>query len=108
MQRIQLLGLILIITTLLLAVMALGTGTTSIRMRPPEDLWADLMRSDSSTNVGPPADTGAEPERVRFVYVHVAYPLAAVGLLGMLLWSVPGSIAAPFQRRKGRAKRRRR
>ncbi|RMF43231.1 MAG: hypothetical protein D6753_05730 [Planctomycetota bacterium] len=112
LQRIQLLGLILIITTLLLAVVAFGTGTTRIRMRQPSDLLADLRAVPSAADAAatdPTTDPLPEvrPE-VRFVYVHVAYPLAAIGLVAMLLWSVPGWIAAPFQRRKTRSARRRR
>ncbi|GIW99661.1 MAG: hypothetical protein KatS3mg111_2994 [Pirellulaceae bacterium] len=97
-QRVQLFGLMLIVTTLVLAVTALGTNTRVVRMRSPMDLWGDWHTAD----VSPPPEGGSDglATQVQFVHVHVAVPLVIVGLLGLLLWSAPGLLLGPFQRKR--------
>lgn len=82
MPRVRLTGLFLFITVLCLALATAVTQTSHIRFK----------RSD--TVVAAETVDGESADRLQFVSVPVVYPLAGLGVLGLLLWFVPAGFAS--------------
>lgn len=84
MAKVKLFGLVLIITTSLLALAAISTQTTLIRIRRFTSSVAIQNAADSENTTQ--VSTG---DSVDFVSIPIALPLCFTGLLGMLLWFTP-------------------
>ncbi len=108
MANVKLFGLVLIITSLLLGMAALGTHTTSIRFGDT-GIFGDSGLVHDPGHVGNSANSGFEDSQeareVNFVSVPVAYPLLAAGCLGLVLWFLPEVI---YSKPSGRATSKRR
>ncbi len=101
MAKIRLFGLVLIITTLILAMAVMVTETFEIRIHR-----FNTSKQNSQMN-GPsnsPAPSATESE---FVEIPIFVPLTFAGGLGMLFWFVPGGLSAVSPGTQPRGKRRR-
>ena len=129
MPQVKLFGLVLIITTLLVGMMVIVTGTFEIRIHRPGYSSSGLppvgANQPGSQPTGSPVPGGrpqnqgpwqpggvAADQAPQFITVPVAAPLAVAGVLGMLLWFAPGTPdprkAAQRRQRSGQQSRSRR
>lgn len=102
MPKVKLFGLVLIITTLILAMAVVVTETFEIRLHDPT-ARATQSGQDSNDPMGFPnpnfpnngfpndSFTQSSPGEPQFTSVPVIIPLGIAGALGSLLWFAPGS-----------------
>ncbi len=128
MARIKLFGLVLIITTSLLALAAIATQTSQIRIRNFRSNSAVPSRNQLGGNFqthpnsplppnvglqqpvdGPDAFNQQQSgNSVEFVSIPIVLPLSVAGLLGMMLWFTPiQSKPSKFSGRRSSPRRRR-
>ena len=115
MPQVKLFGLVLIITTLILAMAVVVTETFEIRLYDPSAQATGAGQSNGtptdfpnpgipnnsfpqspqggmdSNNSGAPLQQASAPHDPQFVSVPVIVPLGIAGALGTLLWFAPGS-----------------
>lgn len=101
MAKIKLFGLVLIITTLILAMAVMVTETFEIRIHR-----LDTSKQNSPMN-GPSNSQAPSATESEFVEIPIFVPLTFAGGLGLLFWFVPGGLSAVSPSPQPRGKRRR-
>lgn len=92
MPRVRLTGLFLFTTAIFLGLAAAATRTSHIRFNKPDSLVPDEARQPGARADGQAAEaTDGLSKPVQFFSVPMIYPLSAVGLVGLLLWFIPGA-----------------
>lgn len=110
MANIRLFGLVLVITSMMLGLVALATQTTTIRIGD-----TGVFGGSKDSELGDydgivPGESNASGE-VQFITVPVAYPLMAACCLGFVFWFLPemmnpkNSVQLASKRRRKRRKR---
>jgi hypothetical protein len=109
MAKVKLFGLVLIITTSILALAAIATQTNQIRIRnfrsnsavQTQDQFGNSFQIQSNSQFPPNAGMHQpfnQPDpfnhqhldnSVEFVSIPIVLPLSVAGLLGMMLWFTP-------------------
>ncbi len=105
MAKVRLMGLMLFITSGLLALAAIATKTTHIRFKQPDAVEAGSVDPTEARELNGEVPV---PSSVQFRSVPIVYPLSGVGGLGLLMWFVPAAGASTSTTGRNRTARRRR
>lgn len=90
MSKVRMFGLVLITTTLIIAMAAMVTETFEIRIH--RFYHTGMSSSSSMPESTPQPSQPAEPSE--FVEIPILVPLAAAGGLGLLFWFVPSGLSS--------------
>ncbi|MBX3423262.1 MAG: hypothetical protein KF752_17020 [Pirellulaceae bacterium] len=109
MNNVRLFGLVLIVTTLLLALAAVATQTAEIRFeRHSAGALKQIASKNSDMQTGRPVGDVEPTAPSQFISVPVIVPLGAAGMLGLLFWFTPATATAKSIGGRPRRSRRRR
>lgn len=113
MEKVRLFGLVLIVTTLILAMAVIATETFEIRIHRyytsgssevPSQVPSAMPSGAPGSQPGP---NDASSNQSEFVEIPILVPLSFAGGLGLLLWFVPGGLSAVASKPQSFGKRKR-
>ncbi|MCA9133007.1 MAG: hypothetical protein KDA45_07620 [Planctomycetales bacterium] len=109
MPQLRLIGLVLFITSIFLALAAIATQTSHLKVkRPSPPTPAEGTAAEEVDTATHADDTDLEPIPVvlHFASVPMAIPIALAGLIGLILWFAPAPRRATSKTRRKRKRRR--